>query len=299
MARRIYRYVVLLSLVLFVSACAAPAMQQEVMQPGAMEAPSTAEMVPVEPGVLAVTGVRARPSPMAGGSGGVYLTVLNGLDQPLQLTGIDGVVAGSLELHESVNDQGVIRMEPHPEGFPIPARSTLELKPGGKHIMLIDLAAPLAVGDVFTLTLTFDKADPLTIDVPVAEDGAMTDMHMPMPAHADLAPDGPTLADQQSDGIHGWLTSTPAEPTRGEATIDAYLVADDGQPIEGATVTLDIDMTNMSHGQYLVPAEAAGGGHYAGNVHFSMPGPWRIIANIERPGQEVIKLRFDFMVKRG
>ncbi|HRW47182.1 MAG TPA: copper chaperone PCu(A)C, partial [Caldilinea sp.] len=262
-------------------------------------APSTAEMVPVEPGVLAVTGVRARPSPMAGGSGGVYLTVLNGLDQPLQLTGIDGVVAGSLELHESVNDQGVIRMEPHPEGFPIPARSTLELKPGGKHIMLIDLAAPLAVGDVFTLTLNFDKADPLTIDVPVAEDGAMTDMHMPMPAHADLAPDGPTLADQQSDGIHGWLTSTPAEPTRGEATIDAYLVADDGQPIEGATVTLDIDMTNMSHGQYLVPAEAAGGGHYAGNVHFSMPGPWRIIANIERPGQEVIKLRFDFMVKRG
>ena len=294
MARRILRYTVLLALVLFASACVAPA-----MQPDAMQAPSTAEMVPVEPGVLAVTGVRARPSPMAGGSGGVYLTVLNGLDQPLQLTGIDGVVAGSLELHESVNDQGVIRMEPHPEGFPIPARSTLELKPGGKHIMLIDLAAPLAVGDVFTLTLNFDKADPLTIDVPVAEDGAMTDMHMPMPVHADLAPDGPTLADQQSDGIHGWLTSTPAEPTRGEATIDAYLVADDGQPVEGATVTFDIDMTNMSHGQYLVPAEAAGGGHYAGNVHFSMPGPWRIIANIERPGQEVIKLRFDFMVKRG
>lgn len=294
MERRIQRYFTLLFLVLITSACGAPA-----MQPGAMPVPATADIVPIEPGVLAVTNIHARPSPEAGGSGGAYLTVLNGLDQPLQLTSIEGTIAGSLELHESVNDQGVMRMEPHPEGFAIPARSSLELKPGGKHIMLIDLAKPLAVGDVFTLTLNFDKADALTIDVPVAEDGAMTDMHVPMPAHADLAPAGPTLADQQSDGLHGWLTSTPAEPTKGDATVDVYLVTDDGQSVEGATVTFDIDMTNMSHGQNLVEAEEMGGGHYAGSVHFSMPGPWRIIAKIERPGQDVVTLRFDFMVNPG
>ena len=121
-------------------------------------------------------------------------------------------------------------------------------------------------------------------------------MHSHMPAHADLAPSGPTIADQQSDGIHGWLASTPAQPGKGNAMIDAYLVADDGQPIEDAVVTFDIDMTNMSHGKYQVAANATGGGHYAGDVHFSMPGPWRIVAVIERPGQETVDLRFDFTV---
>ncbi len=256
----------------------------------------TEEVVPVEPGVLAVTSVFARPSPEAGGTGGVYLTVLNGLDQPLQLMSIDGAIAAAVELHETVNEQGVMRMVPHPEGFAIPALSPLELKPGGKHIMLIDLAQPLVAGDHFTLTLNFDGAQPLTIDVPVGESGEAAPMHNHMPAHADLAPSGPAIADQQSDGIHGWLASTPAQPVKGTAAIDAYLVTDDGQPVEDATVTFDIDMTNMSHGKYQVSAGGTGGGHYLGDVHFSMPGPWRIIASVAREGQDPIELRFDFKV---
>ena len=254
------------------------------------------EAVPVEPGVLAVANVFARPSPETGGTGGVYLTVLNGLDQPLQLSSIDGAIAQAVELHETVNEQGVMRMVPHPEGFAVPALSSLELKPGGKHIMLIGLAAPLVAGDSFTLTLNFDGANPLTIDVPVGESGEAAPMHSHMPAHADLAPSGPAIADQQSDGIHGWLASTPLQPVKGTATIDAYLVADDGQPIEDAAVTFDVDMTNMSHGKYQVPARATGGGHYAGEVHFSMAGPWRIIAAVERPGHAAVDLRFDFKV---
>lgn len=287
---RPYLWLILVIAIAAVAACSGAAP----MAPGAA-APDAAE-VPVEPGVLAVTDVFARPSPEAGGAGGVYLTVLNGLDQQLQLTSIDGVIAQAVELHETVNEQGVMRMEPHPEGFAVPALSALELKPGGKHIMLIDLASPLVAGDVFTLTLNFEGADPLTIDVPVGENSEAAPMHSHMPAHADLAPSGPTIADQQSDGIHGWLASTPAQPGKGNAMIDAYLVADDGQPIEDAVVTFDIDMTNMSHGKYQVAANATGGGHYAGDVHFSMPGPWRIVAVIERPGQETVDLRFDFTV---
>ena len=192
-------------------------------------------------------------------------------------------------------------MIPLPDGYTVPAGEALVLKPGGKHIMLIDLTRPLVTGDVFSLTLNFEDGSGLTIHVPVAESGAMmpAPMPAPMPGHAELAPEGPTLADVQSDGIHGWLSSTPTEPTRGDAAIDAYLVADDGQPIEDATVTFDIDMTNMSHGQYLAPAEPAGAGHYVGSVHFSMPGPWRIIATVERPDHEPVQLRFEFQVNRG
>ncbi len=275
---------------LLLAGCAAPA-------PAAAGEPA-AETAAVEPGVLAVTGAFARPSPMVDGAGGAYLTVLNGLDQPLQLTGIESPVAASEELHETIDDAGVMRMIPHPEGFSVPALGTLELKPGGKHIMLIKLIEPLVAGETITLTLTFDNADPLVIDVPISESSEMAAAPPPMPAHTELAPDGPTLADVQNGGLHGWLASTPEQPARGDATIDLYLVADDGQPVEDAAVTFDIDMTNMSHGKYLAASTATGGGHYAGDVHFSMGGPWRLIAIVDRPDQEPVELRFEFNVDR-
>ncbi len=112
------------------------------------------------------------------------------------------------------------------------------------------------------------------------------------------APAGPTLGSQRVDDIVAWLSSEPAQPVRGAANLDAYLVGADGQPITDATVTFDIDMTNMSHGAYLVEAVPAGEGHYTGDVHFSMPGPWRVIAIVERPGAETAKLRFEFAVNR-
>lgn len=110
------------------------------------------------------------------------------------------------------------------------------------------------------------------------------------------APAGPNLGSQAQGDVVGWLSSDPAQPVRGAANLDAYLVGADGQPVTDATVTFDIDMTNMSHGEYLVAAEPAGEGHYTGNVHFSMPGPWRVIAIVERPGAETARLRFEFAV---
>lgn len=112
------------------------------------------------------------------------------------------------------------------------------------------------------------------------------------------APAGPTLGRQAQGDVVGWLSSKPAQPVRGTADLDAYLVGADGQPITDATVTFDIDMTNMSHGAYLVTAQPAAEGHYTGNVHFSMPGPWRVIAIVERPGAETVNLRFEFAVNR-
>ncbi|MEZ5144143.1 MAG: copper chaperone PCu(A)C [Acidimicrobiales bacterium] len=51
----------------------------------------------------------------------------------------------------------------------IPANGKVELKPGGYHIMLIELAAPLKKGETVELTLTFDKADKVTVQAPVRD----------------------------------------------------------------------------------------------------------------------------------
>lgn len=124
-----------------------------------------------EAGKLTVVDVRARPAPLEGGNGAAFLTVLNGLNTPVQLAGVTGDVAAAIELHETTNDNGVMKMEPHPEGFPVPAGEALQLQPGGKHVMLLGLVKPLAAGDSFTLTLTFEGSDPITVTVPVMDMG--------------------------------------------------------------------------------------------------------------------------------
>ena len=112
------------------------------------------------------------------------------------------------------------------------------------------------------------------------------------------APAGPLLAPgQQTKDVLVWLSSTPEQPVAGNAQLVTTLLTPKGEPIADAKVTYDTDMTNMSHGLYLVEAAPSGAGRYEGKVHFSMPGPWRVIATIERPGVAPERLRFEFRVK--
>ena len=67
-------------------------------------------------------------------------------------------VAGVVEIHEMAMDAGVMKMRAVP-GLPLPAGKTVDLAPGGYHVMLMDLKQPLKDGEKVPLTLTFtDKA---------------------------------------------------------------------------------------------------------------------------------------------
>lgn len=116
---------------------------------------------------LTVTDAWSRPSPMAQGNGVVYLTVTNGTGQADRLLSAESPVADHVELHETINDNGVMRMRPQPDGFEIPPHSILELKPGGKHIMLVDLTAPLVAGQSISITLHFEVAGDRQLAAPV------------------------------------------------------------------------------------------------------------------------------------
>jgi copper(I)-binding protein len=70
----------------------------------------------------------------------------------------------------------VMKMRPV-AGLDIPAGQSVDLKPGGEHIMLIGLHQPLREGQSFTLTLNFEKAGPRTVSVAIEKAGAMSGMH--------------------------------------------------------------------------------------------------------------------------
>jgi hypothetical protein len=105
-----------------------------------------------------------------------------------------------------------------------------------------------------------------------------------------------TLGNKKSASFVVRLSSSPTPPIRGIGTLEAVVTDANGQSINDAQVLFDLDMTTMSHGKNIVAAAPQGNGRYVGQVRFMMPGPWRAITVVERPGQPAEQVRFDFNV---
>jgi hypothetical protein len=105
----------------------------------------------------------------------------------------------------------------------------------------------------------------------------------------------PPLGGKPSGNLLVWIYSDPNPPNSGDNTLEVFVTDVNGQPINDATISFDLNMTNMNHGKNVVTASSLGNGHYSGDVHFLMSGPWRVIVGIEHAGQ-TDTVRFDFMV---
>ncbi len=75
-----------------------------------------------------------------------------------RLVEVRSPVAGIVEIHEMAMDQGIMRMRPVP-GVDLPAGRTIELKPGGYHVMLMDLKRQLKEGESVLITLVLEGKD--------------------------------------------------------------------------------------------------------------------------------------------
>ena len=90
-------------------------------------------------------------------AGAVYMTLTNRAAAPDRLVSISTQAAASAEVHESAEKDGVATMRPI-ASLEIPAGGSVELKPGGYHIMLMGLKAPLKKGNMIMLQLKFEHA---------------------------------------------------------------------------------------------------------------------------------------------
>lgn len=79
----------------------------------------------------------------------------------LRLVAVSSAAAGVAEIHEMSMEKDIMRMR-RIQGLDLPAGRTTELKPGGYHLMLMDLKAPVKAGDAVRLTLTFEDASQKT-----------------------------------------------------------------------------------------------------------------------------------------
>ncbi|WP_415182095.1 copper chaperone PCu(A)C [Phaeovulum sp.] len=116
-------------------------------------------------------------------SGAAFMQFENTGDADDRLIRATSDVAVKVELHTHISDAaGVMQMVEVPEGFAIPAHGGHALERGGDHVMFMGLNRQLSDGDTVTLTLTFEKAGEMVLDIPVdLKRGAKMDGHnMPM-----------------------------------------------------------------------------------------------------------------------
>lgn len=99
--------------------------------------------------------------------GGVFMEVENDTGRDDVLLGGSTPVAERVEVHNHVNDNGVMRMRQVAGGLPIKNDSEAQLKPGSYHIMLMGLKQPLSAGQEFPLTLKFKYAPEKTVNIKV------------------------------------------------------------------------------------------------------------------------------------
>jgi copper(I)-binding protein len=119
---------------------------------------------------ITVTEPFSRATAPTAKTGAAFMTL--GLDQgDDKLLSVSSPVAEKVELHTHIMENGVAQMRAV-DAIPLAAGTPVELKPGGLHVMLIGLKAPLKAGDMVPLTLRFEKAGEVAVSVPVKGPGA-------------------------------------------------------------------------------------------------------------------------------
>ncbi len=109
----------------------------------------------------------ARATPKGATVGGAYLSVRNSGSTPDRLIGGSVESAKRVEAHTMRMENGVMQMREVKGGFEIKPGETLELKPGGNHLMFMDLQRPLQAGEKVKGELRFEKAGSVPVEFEV------------------------------------------------------------------------------------------------------------------------------------
>lgn len=117
----------------------------------------------------------ARASAGMANAGAAFMAINNAGDADT-LIAAEGDVSKRIELHTHTMVDGVMKMREVEGGIPVPTNGTQMLQPGGYHVMLMGLNAPLKEGTSFPLTLKFKSGQEVQIDVNVMSPSAMGGM---------------------------------------------------------------------------------------------------------------------------
>ena len=129
---------------------------------------SLATALPAMAGDIMVDDAYARSSAMSAKTGAAFMMIHNHGNAEDRLIGVASPAAKLVQLHTHKEDaNGVMKMMHVEEGFALPADGMIKMQRGGHHVMFMGITEPFEQGDMIPLTLTFEKAGDMEIEVPV------------------------------------------------------------------------------------------------------------------------------------
>jgi copper(I)-binding protein len=133
--------------------------------------PATSDAVTA--GDLTITGAWARAMLPGQPTGGGYLAITNKGAEADRLVSVTSQGAGKVEIHTMEMTNDVMVMRPVEGGLEIPPGATVELTPGGQHLMFLSVKEPFKAGGSVAVTLEFEKAGTVQVTLPVqAKEGS-------------------------------------------------------------------------------------------------------------------------------
>jgi hypothetical protein len=128
-------------------------------------------------GALQIGQPWARATPPTAPSGGGFLTITNKGTAPDRLVSASSPAAGAVQVHEMKMEGSIMRMREVEKGLEIPPGATVTLAPGGLHLMMMGLKAPFKKDEKVPLTLVFEKAGKIDVELVVVPIGATPSAH--------------------------------------------------------------------------------------------------------------------------
>lgn len=135
-------------------------------------------------GPIEITGAFTRATLPNAPVGGGFLTITNKGAEVDRLVSVSTDIAKEAQIHEMAMEGDVMKMRQLKDGLELPAGETVALEPGGLHLMFMGLTGAIAEGDVVPVTLTFEKAGAVTVDLVAGATAADAPAHG---AHGDKA----------------------------------------------------------------------------------------------------------------
>ena len=122
-------------------------------------------------------------------TGAAFMVIRNTGQTADRLIGVTSDAAARTELHTHVEEEGLMRMIHVEEGFDLPPETVLVLERGGNHVMFMGLTTPFEQDALIEVTLLFEEAGEITVEIPVDLERAAKDAHG-HGDHGDHASDG-------------------------------------------------------------------------------------------------------------
>ncbi|UVO28358.1 copper chaperone PCu(A)C [Bradyrhizobium arachidis] len=241
-------------------------------------------------GDLVVTRAWSRATPGGAKVAGGYLTIENKGTTPERLKAATTTLAAKTEIHEMTVTNGVMTMRPIEGGLVIAPGGSVQLMPGGGHLMLVGLNTPLHQGDQVPVTLSFERAGDVKVTLDVQAVGAQAPeptqraQAPEFPPRAEIAKPATTAATTEDDEsffthLHAERAMANVTVTPGRAgPVEIAIQLEDANELPLAADTVAVTLGNPEHGIAPITARAERVGHDQWRVKMAAPlsGRWSL-----------------------